>query len=91
MNSSVFKYLSLGTLKNYKNQVFILVGVGNEDGKILGHSTIFNSFNDGIFQMVTEVVEFLVVIELGSVEETSSPSEDGGNRVGGSFLTLKSH
>ena len=58
----------------------------NQNSKILGHAALFDSFNNSSFQLVTEVFEFLVSIEVSSVEETSGPGEDGGNRVGGSLL-----
>jgi len=72
-------------------QVFIsgdIVGVVDQDGKILSHSATFDSFDDDSFQGVTEVFEFSIAVQLGSVEETSSPGEDGGNGVGGGFLSL---
>lgn len=61
----------------------------DQDGKILSHGTTFDGVDDDGFQRGTEMFEFSVVIKLSSVEETSSPSKDGGNRVGGGFLTLK--
>jgi len=72
-------------------QVFIsgdIVGVVDQDGKILSHGATFDSFDDDSFQGVTEVFEFSIAVQLGSVEETSSPGEDGGNGVGGGFLSL---
>lgn len=34
------------------------------------------------------MLELLVVVELGSVEKTTSPGIDASDRVGGSFLAL---
>jgi hypothetical protein len=65
-----------------------VVASDDQDGKILSHGTTFDGVDNDGFQRVTEVFKFLVVIQLSSVEETSSPSKDGGNRVGGGFLTL---
>jgi len=60
----------------------------NEDSKILGHATVFNGFDDGSFELVTEINKLLVVVELSSMEQSSGPSKDGSNGVGGGFLAL---
>ena len=75
-------------LKKEKNMLSLLHGVVDQDGKILSHGATFDSFDDDSFQSVTEVFEFSIAVQLGSVEETSSPGEDGSNRVGGSFFAL---
>lgn len=75
---------------SFRNSFYLnlLHGTLNEDSKILSHETTFNSFNDSSFKLVTEIDELFVLVEPSSVEETSSPSKDGGNGICRSFLTL---
>lgn len=71
--------------------VFFLLNVPSavgSDGEILGHVTLFDSFDGDIFEEVSELGEEFVVVKLSSVSKTSGPSEDGGNGVGGCSFTL---
>lgn len=57
--------------------------------KILGHNTILvNDFDASFFEICAETAESIVLIEFGSVEETSCPGKDGCDGIGGCFVTL---
>lgn len=58
------------------------------DGQVLGHVTILNGLNAGSLEGVAPVEELGVVVKGGSVDEASGPSENGGDGVGGGFLSL---
>ena len=61
----------------------------DSQSKILGHDTLLvDQFNTRGFEVFTESEELGVVIEVGSVDETSGPCEDGSNGVGGGFVAL---
>ena len=70
----------------------------NTNGKILRHLTTLNDLNHNSLnhlatlgsKQVLFILVFLV-IELGSLVDTTSPSEDGGHGVGASLLAILMH
>ena len=64
------------------------VSVVAADRKIFCHLTLADCLDDGFLQSLAEDFELVVVVELGTVEKTTGPSEHGGNGVGGCFTTL---
>jgi len=58
------------------------------DGEILGHVASHDGLNDRALKSLTEVLEFSVLIDLSTVEETAGPGEHGGDGVGGGLTTL---
>jgi hypothetical protein len=66
----------------------LLLAVDNQ-GQILSHMLInFNGFNTSLFQILTELEKISIVIQLGTVFKTTSPSKNGGNGVGGGLVAL---
>ena len=65
-----------------------LSGTFDENSKILGHETSFNSFDDDLLESLGEVQELIVVVEVGSGNESLGPGEHGGDRVGRGLLSL---
>jgi hypothetical protein len=65
-----------------------VVSIVNADSQILSHISLLDGLNSCSFQGFAEVVELLVIVELGSVHQSSSPGEDRGDRVGGSLLSF---
>lgn len=61
------------------------------DGQVFCHESVLNSLDDWSFQGFDEILQFLVLVELGPVKGTSSPSENTGNEIGGSLLALVMH
>ena len=58
-------------------------------GQVLGHDTVLvNGLNASSLEVFAEVLESFVVIELGSVKETASPGEDGGDGVRRGLVAL---
>ena len=51
----------------------------DKDGKILGHVTSFNGLNDDFLEGLGEVQELIVVVEVGSGDESLGPGEHGSN------------
>ena len=58
------------------------------DSEVLGHVACLNSVNNGGLKSVRELAQELVVVQLCSVAETSSPGEDRSDGVSGSGLAL---
>lgn len=58
------------------------------DGKVFGHDSGFHSFDDGFFHVLAEIEKSLVIIEPGSVGETSGPGEHGSNGVGRGLVSF---
>ena len=58
------------------------VGAVDADGEILGHVAGLNRLDDNTLEGLAEVLEGIVAVELGTVEETTSPGEHGSNGVG---------
>lgn len=50
--------------------------VMDTDSKILSHESSFNGLNDNFFESLAEESELIVVIELGTVCQTSGPGID---------------
>ena len=48
----------------------------NKNSKILGHVSLFNSFNDCVFKAMSKLSERIILIKLCSVQKTSSPGKD---------------
>jgi hypothetical protein len=46
------------------------------DSKIFGHETCFNSLYTNSFQLLCKALQCLIVVQLGSVQESSGPSKD---------------
>ena len=65
-----------------------IISSSDADGEILGHFSILNAFDCGVFEVLTELVEFWEVVKVSSVHETSGPGEDRGNGVSGGFFSL---
>lgn len=65
-----------------------VVSVVNADGQIFGHVALLNCLDSGSLEGLAESVELFVVVKLCSVHQASGPGEDGGDGVGGSFLSL---
>ncbi len=69
--------------------VLVLHGLAvDAESKVLGHDAGLDGLNAGSLESGAEVVEILVLVELGTVSETTGPGEDGGNGVGGGLLAL---
>jgi hypothetical protein len=64
------------------------VGVVHADGQIFGHLSLLHCLDGGSLESVAELLQFSVLVELGSVEETSGPGVDAGNGVGGCLSSL---
>lgn len=60
----------------------------DNESQILSHMARFDSLDDSLFKAFAEMSQFFVVIKSSSVSQTSSPSIDTGNRVGGGFTAL---
>jgi len=58
------------------------------DSEVLGHVARLDGVNNGGLKSVRELAQELVVVQLCSVAETSSPGEDRSDGVGGSGLAL---
>ena len=58
-----------------------VIGVVDTDSQVLGHESILNCLNNNSFKSLSEGGKSFVVVKLGSVEESSSPCEDGSNWV----------
>lgn len=56
-----------------------LSGTFDKDGKILGHMTSFNGLDDDFLKSLGEVQELIVVVEVGSGDESLGPGEHGSN------------
>lgn len=57
--------------------------------QILGHDSVnVDGLDTCLLEGLCESGDFGGVVELGSVGETTGPGEDGGDRVGRSFLAL---
>ena len=54
----------------------------SENGQVLGHVATLNSGDDGSFESLSEQSELFILVKLGSVQETTSPCENGSNWVG---------
>src|SRR5687768_3767609 len=68
-----------------------VVGVVHQDGEILGHVAIFHGLDDLLFQSVAKLDQFFVRVKLPSLDKTTSPGEDRGNRVGGGLSSFLVH
>lgn len=58
------------------------------NGQIFCHLAVLHAFNGGFFQSMAELGQIRVIVELSSVQETTSPSEDAGNGVGRCLSSL---
>lgn len=59
------------------------------DGQILGHDSVFvNDLNTCVLQVKTPISQSIIPVELGAVEETTGPGEDGRDGVCGSLVAL---
>ena len=61
------------------------------DGKrqVLGHdSVLFNNFHARRLEVLCEQAQGVVVVEFGTVQEPTSPCEDGGDRVRARLIAL---
>ena len=63
-------------------------GVVDADCQVLGHVASCDRLDDHTLGSLAPVLECSVIVELGTVEETTGPCEHGGNRVGGGLTTL---
>ena len=64
------------------------VGVVDDDGQVLGHVTSLDSLDDDTLEGLAPVLELSIVVELGTVEQTTGPGVHGGDRVGGGLSAL---
>jgi|SanBayMetagenome_1026888.scaffolds.fasta_scaffold285725_1 hypothetical protein len=46
------------------------------NGKILGHEALLHGMDNGIFDGLGKLAQFLVAVQLGTVGEATAPSED---------------
>lgn len=61
----------------------------DRQSQILGHLLVyFNDLNTSAFQILTELSQLGVVVQLGTMSQTTSPGKDGSNWVGRSGVTL---
>lgn len=60
----------------------------NANSQIFSHDSAFNGTDDGFFELVAPVVEVSIIIQLSSVQKSSSPGEDRSNTVGTGFVSL---
>lgn len=72
-------------------QIHALGDVGrsvNTNGQVFCHLTSLDRINAGLFQAQCESFQLRRVVELGSMSEAASPSEDRRDRVGRGRLTF---
>lgn len=72
-------------------QVFIswdVCGVQNGDCQILSHKAVLNCLDHWVFKSLCEFPQSFIVVKLSSVQKTTSPSKDTGDRVGRCFFSL---
>ncbi len=67
MNSSVFKYLFLGTLFliiniSIQTILSLLIGISNQESQIFSHESTFDGFNNSLFESQAESFQFGVTI-----------------------------
>jgi hypothetical protein len=60
----------------------------NASGQVLGHVSVIHAVHASGLQSHTELLQVRIIIQLGPVLEAARPSEDTGDRVGGSLLAL---
>lgn len=61
---------------------FHRVGLLDQNGQILGHVPLQHAIDDSLFESLREQSQLFVAVKFGTVLQTTSPSEDRGNRVG---------
>lgn len=95
--STRLQLLLEGALESALNGVKVLVGGGvvlalrlaGSQGKILGHDTVdIDSVNTGLLEALSKGNNVGGIVKLATLDKTTSPGEDGGDRVGGGLVTL---
>ena len=60
---------------------FDIALVQSQQGEVFGKVSSFDCLDHSGFEAIGEELELLVIVKLSSVEKTSGPCEDGGDRV----------
>jgi len=86
----------LGNLVNELESVEVLAAlwghrVVNADSQVLSHVASLDGLDDDTLACLAPVLQSLVVVELGTVEQTTSPGEHRGDRVGGGLTAFLVH
>ena len=59
-----------------------------EQAQVAGHGAFPDHVQAGGFQMIGKFLEFWEVVLFTALPQGAAPGEDGGNGVGGGFLTF---